>query len=462
MKSFRATSAWAIVVLALVGYTYWDWRKSKGAPDLERGERLAFTLKRDEINSINFTRGNEKIELRREGDEWRMRAPVQDWAEDSIIDGFLFGLMNEKVRAFREDDAQPDWAKYGLAPPGVRIELATAKASESIELSSKNAFDGSFYVRQKDELVAGASSLAQSTNRTVNSFRSRRIWRHADAEVTKVTADFGAATKNFSAVKEKGTWHLNPAPKFAVDPARVERWVSAVEDLSAAEFVRDGIEDLKTYGLNPPALKVGLEYHAEGAAPGHWDLNVGHEVGTDAFFYTNDRPTILKAPVASVRKILATPEYFRDGRAPFKFDAEAAREVRLRTPKVNLTARKSGATWALVDAKDGATLDESEFKELVGTLGTLQAVDFPGSGVAVKAAPAIEILDQGGHTLFTLALGNDYKSKAPWNQSATPRAVRVNGGETFGLPKAQIDNLIKERLIKAKTSPPPRPEAAPH
>ena len=460
---FKATYLWAILVLGLAGYTYWDYRKTAGGPELEKGERLAFSVKREDVTAIKFTRGTDKVELKKEGDEWRLLAPVQDWAEDSIIDGFLFGIMNEKVRGFREDDTKPDWTKYGLVPPGVRIELATPKITQVMEISSKNAFDGSFYVRQGEELVAGASSLAQTTNRTVNSFRSRRIWRHADAEVTRVEADYGVPAENFSAEKVSGVWTLRPTPKFPVDAARIEHWVTAVEDLSAAEFVRDGTEDLKPYGLDRPRLKVGLDYHAEGEAPGRWELRVGREQGGDAFFYTNDRATILKAPVATTRKILATPEYFRDGRVPFKFDAEAAREVRVRSGKLNFRARKDGATWTLVDAKDGRTLDEAEFKELVGTIGTLHAVDFPGRAVEVKGPPAVEILDQAGHPLLTLAFGADYTSKVPWNEKAAPRAVRVNGGETFGLPKAQIENLIKERLIKEKTpASPTKTGAASH
>jgi len=205
-----------------------------------------------------------------------------------------------------------------------------------------------------------------------------------------------------------------------------------------------------------------VDYHAEHEKPGHWALNVGRDVGPDAFFYTNDRPTILKAAAANVAKVMATPEYFRDGRVPFKFDAEAARTVRVRHGKLNFEAHRDGSAWTLATAKDGATLNEAEFKELIGTLGTLQAIDFPGTSVVVKAAPAIEILDGAGHALFTLALGDEYKSKAAWNEKATLRAVRVNASETFGLPKAQIDNLIKERLIKAKPPTPGKPEAAAH
>ena len=449
---FRATYLWAAIVLSLVGYSYWDYRKNKGAPDLQSGEQMAFTIKRDDVKHVVFTRGDVTVELERKDDEWHMLKPIGDIAEDSVVDGFLFGIMGEKLRAFREDADAPDWAKYGLKPPGVTVELGSDKAKEKIEVSTKSAFDGSFYVRRGDEVLAGSTSLAQSTNREANSFRTKRIWRHADADVSKVIATYDKSGPGFTFTREKGAWAMEPKPKFGLDPERIDKWINVVQDLSANEIVRDGVDDLDP-SLKTPHLTVAMDYQAPNEKPGRWELKLGAEKGADDLFYTNDRPAVLKTTAASVRKLFATPEYFRDGHEPFKFDAEAARTVEVKSPKVTWTAKRDGVTWALVGGKPDQSLDEAAFRDFIATLGGLKAADFPGSAVKVKGAPAVRVLDGAGKVLFALTLGDDYASKAAWNDGAKVRAVTATAGETFGLPKGQIDTLITDKIVKTKTAP---------
>lgn len=450
----RFTYLWAALVALLAGYVVYDIRQQGAGESLAAGEVRAFSFPRDQVTRFSLTREGQTITVVRDGDDWRVKQPLEDDAEETAVDGFLFALEMERLREFRDADekAAPDWAKYGLDHPGVVVEWTSAKKTEKLEVSSKNAFDGSFYVRAGDRLLLGRSSLAQSTNRSLGGFRSRRIWRHADAEVTGAEAHFEDHARDFKLSHDARGWALSPKPKFAIDPERLPKWLDAVEDLTASDFVKDGPTpaDLKQYGLDRPRLQVDVDYKVGDEKPGRWTLFVGPERGGDVFFYTSDRAVILKTAAASARKLLVSPEYFRDGRAPFSFDVERAREVRVRVGGADHVIKKGDAAWTLSDAKPGEQVNEAELVEVLTAARALEAVDYP-AGPTFKGAPLLEVRDAAGKALLKLAMGEPYAAKSTWNQGAELRAVRVTnaaGEATFGLPKAQIETLIKPRLIK--------------
>ena len=448
----------ALVVAVLAGYVVYDYRNQpadKPAP----GEVRAFQTSRDQVTRFTLTRAQpdqaETIALKRENDEWKLIQPIEDDAEETTVDGFLFTLEMERLREFRDaDDTQaPDWARFGLDHPGVTIEWVTPKGTEKVEISAKNAFDGSFYVRQGERLLLGQPGLAQTTNRSVGSFRSRRIWRHADADVRTVEARFADRTQNFSLNHDAHGWTLSPKSKVATDPVKIDKWVNAVEDLTAADFVKDGVAaaDLKTYGLDHPRATIDLAYQAGNDKPGRWTLTIGPEKNGDVYFYTNDRAVILKTAAPTVRKLLVDAEYFRDGHLPFQFDVERAREVRVNVGGTERVIKKADVKWTLADAKDGEVIDEAELTELIANARGLEAIDSSAKPVPPKSAADFEVRDGEGKTLLALTFGDAYAPRAVYNQGAELRAVRVTnaaGAATFGLPKAQIDTLIKGRLIK--------------
>src|SRR5205085_1227186 len=107
-----------------------------------------------------------------------------------------------------------NWAEFGLQPPGTTIEVKAAGKTETLQISSKNAFDGSFYVRRGDELLLGGHGIAQIANRDPSSFRSKRLWRETSAKIESVNAEINSEKTHgkFSVVADGANYSLQPTP----------------------------------------------------------------------------------------------------------------------------------------------------------------------------------------------------------------------------------------------------------
>jgi hypothetical protein len=462
MKSFRATWVFIAVVVGLAGWTFYEYKHASEDLDRDQGERQAFTFKREDLDTLRMTAAGQTAELTRSGDAWKIVKPVDDMAESSAVEGFLYQLLALKLKVFRDDDGSKaaDWAKYGLQPPKATIEIGSKGKMQSLAISTKNAFDGSFYVRLGDELLLGDPGLAQIADRPGSSFRSRRLWRDDDANVEHATVEL--EKEKYTLVKEKDGWALQPKPSFPLNKDKIGAFIEKIQDFLPSEIVKEGIDDSdkSQYLLKKPFEVITFDYKNKAGKDTQWTLTIGQSRGDEYFVYTNLRPTIYKATKAAAEKLHMPPAAFRDGRTPFQFPVEQAREVRVHMDKFSHTFKKNDSGWALADADNkDLELEQEKLVQLFQNIRNLDALEFAAAGQGIKGPPQIEILGDKG-ILFTLAWGDEYKAKSPWNAGATLRPVKTNlgGKEIAGLPKDKLEKLVDATLVRKKAPAAAKPE----
>ena len=264
MKTFRSTWAMALLVAAIAGYTAWEYRKAQQDGGLAEGERLAFTVTPTSITGFKIIRGGEVIEVRKSGDSWQVIKPVGDDGDGPSIDGFVYPLLSQRVRPFAEEQETPKtpekWAEFGLEPATAVIEVMSKDSSEMISISSKNAFDGSFYVRQDEKLVLGDAGLAQLKERPSTSFRSRYWWREKSANLISIRVQNLESNESYKLIRKDKTWEVDPAPTYPIDSEKIREWVDRVQDFTPAEIAR-------TVHAHPTLSEVIME--AAHAVEGH-------------------------------------------------------------------------------------------------------------------------------------------------------------------------------------------------
>ncbi|MBX3023195.1 MAG: DUF4340 domain-containing protein [Bdellovibrionales bacterium] len=459
MKGFRATWAMSALVVVLAGYTYYEYRNASRDLDRAQGERQAFTLKREDINEIRLSSKGESTLLRKEGDDWKVIEPVADLAEGTAIEGFLFQTLPIKLKTFRgEEDGPPNFAEYGLEIPDSSIELATKDAREKLDVSAKHAFDGSFYVRSNGEALLGDAGLAQIVGRPPSNFRSRRLWRNDEAAVERVDVSFDGGRDKYTLQMTNGKWDLEPKSAFQVDSEKVEKWIEKVQNLLPNDFEKEGLtaEEKSKYLLAKPATVVTFKYKGKDGKLAEWQMTLGQDRAEDVFVYTDQRPTIYKTSKVSTAGIKVPPQFFREGKAPFQFDVEKAREVRVTVAKESHLFKKTDKGWELAEgASKDLELDQEKLVQLFQNVRNLEAQEFV-PGATVKAAPQVEIHGDGGQVLLALAWGDQYKAKSPWNGASTFRFVKTNlGKEVMGMAADKLDKLVDAHLLVNKSSSTP-------
>lgn len=458
MKPFRSTGLLFLFVAVLVGYTFYEFKNEDRDAALARGEANAFDFKREDIQSIKAKLKGGDIELVRRGDVWQMVKPVDDLGESTLIEGFLVSLLAQKLKDFQNPSESQNvkMADYGLENPPVQIELATKDRRESLFVSDKTAFDGSYYVKKDDRVLLGNAAFDQIGTRAPFSFRSRKLWREPEAtEIQKVSVELAVDNKKtrFNLVKKDKSWSIDPKPEFVIDDERIKDWLDQLKSILPNEFAKENVDEpsKKQYQLNDPSLIVVMDFKRPDGTTGQWTLTVGQDQADKVYLFTSDRPTIYETAKETLAKLRVTPAYFHDGRKPFKVNLEQAKEIDIRTDKWKHVFVKDGQKWSLKGDDKDVEFDENKLVELTQSIYGLDAQEFlPGK--TEKTEPRFIVRDGKGSEIFRLGWGNEYEPIQAWNKGTKFRYVQSSlSKDIMGLPKEKLDQLIDAGIVKKKS-----------
>ncbi len=456
MKSFRSTGILSFFVVVLAVYTVWEYKKANredGFSDAQEVKLLRFA--NDDVQQISLKHPDESIVLLKDGADWKMKSPIADDAETSAVDAFLYSLQIQKGKIFRgeEESKSINWAEFGLEPAGTVIELKGSKNTETVSVSSKNAYDGSFYVRVGDRLLLGDRGLAQIVSRDAKALRARRLWRATGAQIERIDAQFNSENlkEKFQVSKNGDKWTLDPQPSYAVDNTRIESWIESIQALLPSEIVG---EDTAPEGksndlLVKPASVITFHLKKVDGAVGDWTLTAGQDKAGETYMFTNQRPTIYKTASSAFQSLRVGRDYFRDGKIAFKFPVEQVTEVEILTAKLKAKIKKDGSNWKSEDSK--TELDQDKLVELIHGLSGLEAQEFIPIGQAKGFAPDQRIVIRGnkGQVLLDFQWGAQYKGLRPFNKNMTFRFAKTNlEKEAMGLDATKLASLIDPQLVK--------------
>lgn len=438
MSRFRNTWLMTLFVAGIAAYTVYDYRKTASDPGLAENERLAYSITPDQATQIKISKPGETIFLSKNGEQWEITEPLKDIGDTPSIQGYLYTLLAQRVRTFRlDDDAKkaPDWKDAGLDEPAVTIEVSGGGKTESISMGTRNAFDGSFYIRQKDDLYLGDTTFAQILARTANSFRSRKLWRGSKLPET---AELSYQGGKFTLLRKDGQWTIEPKPSFDIDPEKIQNWFRRIEEFAPNYIEKDDLtgDDMETYLLKKPSFVAKV---------GDLILIVGQDRAEDVFLYIEGRDTLYKTSVPLISDVRVKPFYFRDARKGFAFPLEQVRKIEVAVNKRNRSIVKNGSDWSLEgpDAKD-FELDQVKLATFLQNLRSSSGKEFYAKGEGFPSTPQIVMLGADGQPLFQLWWGaaikgtNDVYAKTNLEK------------EVMSLSKEKIDELIPRELVRKK------------
>jgi hypothetical protein len=444
-RKIRASWLMSLMVAGLAIYTFMDYRKAQDEGTFAEDERASFSLRSQDIDYLLIERATDPVELhRREDGQWHMTKPLVDEVEETSALSYLLSLTTQRVRLFNpegEKQLSVDWAKFGLAPPAVKFVAGSKGKKEDLSLGTVNAFDGSFFLRQKDELLIGDTGFAQLNARTSKSFRSRAVWREKGA-IDKAEVERENIT--YTIAKKDGQWQIEPKPSFSLDTSKIEAWIERVQEFKPADIVKDEIseEDKRSYLLLVPSAKIQLN--------GSWQLIIGQDRAQDVFLFTNRKTTIYKVSTQGISEIRVGPEFFRDGRKPFDFPVELARSIEIRDGKIAVTLNKTDTGWATEKGADVSTAAVSFMQTLKG----LEGLEFGGPQKTGITSPQILVKDKDGKELLTLAWGAEYKAREDYNDGASLKYARTNlESAVMGLSKEKLEYLMRALAPQEPTKP---------
>ncbi len=459
MKKFGPTLIMAVLALAMGGFAFYEYKTGQQEESKKAEENRLFSEADANFTAIAMTTGIQShFDLAKEGEKsWQILAPLKDASDDSAIQAFAGELGGQKAKEI-EVEGKPNWQQYGLDDSAPKMILTNSnKKTYTILISSKPAFDGSYFLKMNDKLLLGSSAWGRFVQKNVNDFRDKAFI--SESLMIKGFVIEHAGHGKFEIKKTDTGWEISGKTKLPADTKRIESFIKDLKGLRALDFTSEdqNAKVMNSTGLRTPQIRITLQLDDKNLP--RLDLAVASK-DENAFAMVSNRPQVFKIPKTNLEKLDHAQDYFRDRTEPFRFPLEQAVRLRIETPATKLEVQKDGSTWKLAQPEPGKELDVDRLQDFYSKLKSMEADAFFSPQTAAKGlTPAknlIAITDSQNKEIFRMSWGEQFKKdkeSVPLFYTKTSQTKDVLGVKTGSIMALPINSLLK-------TSSAPKPASS--
>jgi hypothetical protein len=456
--NWRTTVVLAAIAIAIGVYIKFYEVKQPTTAEAQRQAQNVVNFSKDKVTGITIQNGDDKIDLRKSGDKWRLEAPIEDLADASLVNGLLSDVeawQKDATISAKEIDADKNkLPEFGLTKPKLRLKLTGEGAPPEILFGKDAAFEGKMYVRlenSKESYVAD-QSVKKAIEKKPDDFRDKKLTDLTASQVSRMVLKTPAGELE---VQKKGDhWDIVKPLSARADDQKVGDLIAQITTARIEQFVADDRGDLHPYGLAEPRGTVTLFGENDkagqtlqiGAVPEKQKDQVYVRFSARSFVYTLPKKT---EDVLNTR-----PNDLRD-RHLVRFDEKILDRITIDPAgKGKIVLARKGEDWTLA-SRNNAQANAGEVRRLIDTLKNEQVTRFvedvasnlPKYGLD---KPQLQI------TLSSFASENTAETKAGEQPFATISFGRVEGNDVFArigdepfvvaLRRPFLDNVFADPL----------------
>lgn len=412
MLQTRTLAALAFVVVA--GAAAW-WQLSRPDEHIEtappRGPLPEFSAADIDAIDIRSPEEGKTVSLAKDGDGWKVTAPVEDRADAAAVDRAIEQLAGARIADRPSATSKESWDKLQVGDGDV---LTVTLSSSGTPIATLHIGKTGRFVRIGDapEVYALRGVSRAMLERGVAQWRDRTVLKFDRDKVATVTAvdATGKAVARRSAPSaaaggdagpppssDSETWTLEEGAPIVgtFDPAVPKTIVSRLYHLIATDFA-DGVSKAAA-GLDHPALTLTVTLD-DGTA--HTLLVGGKADDTHVYIGRPDSDRVWTLLSSSADSFAKGPVQWRD-RTIAKLPAADVAAMDVRHGDFRIVARRSGDGWTVAQPK-GVQIDKGKLDSLAGAMASLVgakiATDVPPRAFARPVAVA-RFTDEQGHTI---------------------------------------------------------------
>ncbi len=259
---WRNTLILAVIVLAAVGYFRFFEMKRPSTEEAKRQAQNVLNFDRSKIDGIVIQNGDQKTEIRRRDNKWRLETPFKDQADNAVVESLLSDLETwQKEATIPAKEIQTDKSKlaeYGLNNPKLKLKLLGRDKPPEILFGKDAALEGRMYVRFQNskETFLATQSVKKDIDKKPEEFRDRKLTDLTTAQVRRVTLKTAAGEME---LEKKGEhWDILKPLRARADDGKAGDLISQVTAARIEQFVADDRGDLRPYGLAEPRGSITL------------------------------------------------------------------------------------------------------------------------------------------------------------------------------------------------------------
>ncbi len=323
LKRYRLVIA-GVALLAMVGISWWAISTRTGdTPDVESDTPTLPEIERDRITEIEIRRpgeGEAPIRLVKQGTAWRLAAPVEAPAAQTVVETALEKLADLEVVGIAASRRQHHERLEVDAEHGVRV-IARAGTEELIDFwigSNPSGSNTMIRVDGQEQVLSVRGAIKFAFNKPARDWRDRAIVELEPNDVREVT--FVNTNGTFRFRKAEAAWEqVLEAPEGQPAPAAIERFaptkvatnVSTIARLRAADFAAPDVT-AESAGLGDAAARVTL-VSGEGEEAQTTVIRIGNEAAdSQRYVMREGNDTIFLVASHQVERLMPNGAAFQE------------------------------------------------------------------------------------------------------------------------------------------------------
>mgnify|MGYP006094798829 CR=1 FL=1 len=287
---FRGTALMAAVFLGLVLYYFFvDLpAEQKEKNEQEQAEKL-IPLEAEKVVEFSLTGKGEHIALKREAlHNWKLTLPFSASGDSTEAEAFISEIAGLKKTRTVEEHPK-DLSIYGLSSPFLKIHFKFEnKKEETLLIGNESPLGGHLYFKRGSQsAVMMAASSQSGFEKSIYSFRDKTLLNFNTSSIQHIQI---LREKNPLELKKTGeVWRISGDIRAQGDKDAIMNFLQAIQFSRVTEFVDEAPESMEPYGLNPPKLKLVLDFD-----DGSQTLSLGNlKEGKGYFGRINDSKNII-------------------------------------------------------------------------------------------------------------------------------------------------------------------------
>lgn len=260
----RTRTTLILLVLAIAA-SCWIIFYEKDRPNTEEAQRRAqnvLNIERENLQAIQIQNGDDRIELTRAGDKWRLEAPIKDQADRSAIDTLISDLESwQKDKTFSAKEIETDknaLDEYDLSRPKLRLKLIGKEMPPEILFGKDAALEGRMYVRFENskETFVARQTVKKDIAKKAEDFRDRKLTELTTLQVSRFILKTPAGEMELQ--KQGDGWEIVKPLRARADGQKIGDLLAQITTARIQQFVAEDRGDLQPYGLAEPRGSVTL------------------------------------------------------------------------------------------------------------------------------------------------------------------------------------------------------------
>src|SRR5436190_5016041 len=430
---WRTTLVLAAIVLAVFAYFRFFELKQPSTEEAKRQAQNVVNFKRAKIDGVVIQNGDDKIEMRRRDNKWRLETPIKDQADRSVIENLLSDLENwQKDATISAKEIEADKSKlneYGLSKPKLRLKLLGQDRPPEIVFGKDAALEGKMYVRLDDskETFLAPQTVKKDVEKKPEEFRDRKLTDLSTAQVSRIVLKSPVGEMELE--KRNDHWEILKPLRARGEDQKIADLIAQVTTAQIQQFVADDHGDLHPFGLAEPRGAITLFTKDDKQGQLLQIGSVSQKEKDQVYVRSASRGFVYALP-KKIEEVLNTrPDDLRD-RHLVRIDTNILDRITIDAPgKGKIVLARKNENWTIASHKN-VPANSGEVRRLIDTLQNEQVTKFV-EDVASNLSKYSLDKPQLSVTLSSFASENTAETKAGEQPFASVAFGKIEGENVY-------------------------------